>query len=103
MKTLTPLSFALVLVGCNQPVFPTLQTIEQTVAADLAAGKTDQQMASDVCADLGGTATTDAVCADAVTLVQDAVTILIDSGALAEPAMANAKKYKAAHSGLVKP
>ena len=90
------------LAGCQQveAAFPALEKIEQTVAADLAAGKTDEQMASDVCADLGGSASTDAACADAVTLVQDAVTLLVDSGALSGSALANAKSYRARHSGL---
>lgn len=78
--------------------FPVLTTIEQTVADDLAAGKTDAQIASDVCADLGGSAQTDAICANAEQLVQVTITALIDSGVLSGLALTNAKAYVVRHA-----
>ena len=78
--------------------FPVLNTIEQTVAADLAAGKTDPQIASDICADLGGSTQTDAVCANAEQLAQTIITALIDSGALSGLALTNGQAYMARHA-----
>jgi hypothetical protein len=90
--------------GCQQvqAAFPTLNAIEQVVAKDLAAGVTDAQMASDVCAVLGGSALTDAVCADATQLVVDAVNFLLDSGSVTGVARTNALSYKARHAAGAK-
>lgn len=85
-------------MGCGQPVFPTLSAIEQTIANDLAAGKSDAQIASDVCADLGGTAQTDAVCANVEVIVQDAIALLVSTGVLKGVALDNAHAYQLRHS-----
>jgi len=94
----------LLLVGCGQPVFPTLQKIEQTVVDDLSASppKSDAQIAADVCADLGGTSATDAVCADVETTVQDVIVVLLDTGALPAIGRARGQQYLAAHPRAAK-
>lgn len=91
----------IVLLGCTQvdSALNALDKAVQVVQADLEAGKTDEQIAADVCAAEGGSATTDAVCAGVTYLVQDAVQILIDSGALSPAAMQRAKQYQGAHPG----
>lgn len=96
-RTISVAVVALTLVGCGQPLFPTLSAIEQTVASDLAAGKNDAQIASDVCADLGGSSSTDAVCANVEVLVQDAIALLIDAGVLKGVALQNAHAYQLRH------
>lgn len=87
--------------ACGQPVFPTLSAIEQTIATDLAAGKSDAQIASDVCADLGGSSSTDAVCGGVETIVQDVITVLIDTGVISGKALENAKSYQLRHASSV--
>ena len=86
-------------VGCQQiqAAFPTLDKIEAVVAADFEAGDSDETIAADVCKTLGGTSSTDAVCADVTQLVVDAVTFLVDSGTLSAKAKANAVAYKLRH------
>ena len=93
------LCIAVALVACNQPVLPTVDKILNVVSADLQAGDSDPQIASDVCKALGGSAPTDAVCADVTVLVEDAVTILIDSGAISGVALSNGRAYQARHAG----
>jgi len=96
VRQLAALGVGTCLLGCqSQAAFPVLDKVEQVVAADLAGGASDQQMASDVCAALGGTATTDAVCADVATIIQDTIAMLIDSGALKGAALENAKSKRA--------
>jgi hypothetical protein len=85
------------ILACKGPVFPTLTAIEQTVVQDLQAGKSDAQIASDVCADLGGGAATDAACAGVETVVADIITVLIDTGVLSGKSAENGKAYKARH------
>jgi hypothetical protein len=94
------IGLALGVGGCSWlkgTAFPMVDKIETTVQNDLEAGDTDQQIASDVCADLGGTATTDAVCANVTTLVVDAIAILTDSGVLSHKAKTNGVAYLARH------
>ena len=88
----------LVALACGKPVFPLLTTLEATIAADLEAGDSDEQMASDVCKDLGGTALTDAVCADATGIVVDIVTSLLDAKVLGPKAHARAMGYLASRA-----
>lgn len=83
--------------ACAQPVLPTIVKVEQVVEADLAAGVSDSQLASDVCKALGGSATTDAICANVPALISDAVALIIDSGVLGDPAVPNAQAYMARH------
>ena len=92
---------AAVLVACNQPVLPTIDKVINVVTADLQATPpaSDSQIDSDVCKALGGSAATDAVCADVPVLVADAIAILIDTGTIAGPAMSNARAYQARHPG----
>jgi len=78
------------LTGCKGPIFPEIQAVEQVVAADLEAGKTDAQIASDVCAALGGTSTTDAICGGVATLITDVVMVLLDTGVLSQKGQVNA-------------
>jgi hypothetical protein len=72
------------LAACKviEAVFPKLDTIEQVVAADLAAGYSAPQIDSDVCKALGGNALTDAICADVTQIVVDVIPFLLDSGAV---------------------
>ena len=84
-------------IACGKPLFPTLTTIEQTVLNDLTQGKTPSQIDSDVCADLGGTPSTDAVCADVTNMVLAAITLLSDAGLIPAGALPAAQAYKAAH------
>lgn len=92
--------------GCGQPVLPIAAAITNVVANDLAQGKSDAQIASDVCQALGGTSTQDAVCASVETLIQDAITLLIDTGVIKTPqgprqvppeVVASARAYRARH------
>lgn len=86
------------LPACKTPVFPVIDGIANVVAQDLAAGKSDAQIASDVCQFLGGTSQQDAVCANVETLIQDAVALLIDTGVLSAKQLENAKAWQAAHA-----
>jgi hypothetical protein len=90
-----------VLAGCKGPVFPVLESIEQTVATDLASGASDEQMASDVCKDLGGSALTDSVCAGAAAIVTDVVAALVESGSISGATLDHAHVYQSRHA--VKP
>lgn len=60
------------------------------------------QIASDVCKAMGGSASTDAVCAGAETLVQDVILYLVDSGTISPPALARGREYLAAHPKVAK-
>jgi hypothetical protein len=97
-------AFILWQVACAQvqAAFPTLQKIEQTIANDLQAGAGDEQMAADVCSDLGGTALTDAICAGAAGIVTDVVTLLVDSGQVQGPALSNAHAYQVRHATVAR-
>lgn len=92
-------AFALLVVACTtlQAAFPFLDKVEQVVAADLANGASDAQMASDVCAALGGSSTTDAICASSERLIQDVIVALVDSGVLKGKAAENGHAYLARH------
>lgn len=86
-------------VACKGAVVPTVLDVVNVVEKDLEAGDTPAQIDSDVCAALGGTATTDAVCADVTVLVQDAIALLVDGGVLKNKpaALAAVASYTAAH------
>ncbi len=88
----------LFVVGCKGANFPSLDGIEKIVVQDLSNGATDQQIGLDVCTFLGGTAQTDAVCANVGQLVADAITLLIDTGVLQGQAAARGKAYLVAHA-----
>jgi hypothetical protein len=92
------------LAGCQQlqAAFPVLDKVEAVVAADFEAGDSDETIAADVCKALGGTASTDAVCANVTQLVSDAVAFLVDSGFLSAKAKANAIAYQGRHPKLSK-
>ena len=94
-------SFAIALclsaVGCTGSSLPTYFNAIQVVLADYQAGKPDPQIASDLCAALGGTSATDVVCANTEIVLQDIVTYLIDTGLLSGVALDRAKTYMAAH------
>lgn len=95
------LAFGSSQLACNGAVFPTLQKIEQIVQADLEANppKTDAQIASDVCAALGGSSETDAVCADVEITIADVVSVLIDAGLLSTVGKARGRTYRGLHAG----
>jgi len=84
-------------LACSKALFPTLNAVEQTVLTDLEAGKTDTQIASDVCADLGGTAQTDAICADVAGIINAAITLLMTTGLMSPAAQKNAQAYRMGH------
>ncbi len=96
---LAGLLLAAYLAGCSaiQAAFPTLDKVEQVVAADLANGVSDAQMASDVCNALGGSSTTDAICASTERLIQDVIVALVDAGILKGKAAENGHAYLARH------
>jgi hypothetical protein len=80
---------ALLLIGlgvmqtaCSQPAVPVLVNVVQVVETDLQAGDGLPQIDSDVCKALGGSATTDAICANVTVLVEDALQLLLDGGKL---------------------
>jgi hypothetical protein len=87
-------------IACNGPVFPQIDAVERVVAKDLAEGRSDSQIASDVCAVLGGRSTTDAVCADVELVVADTIRLLTTSGVLSGPALTRAHGWLGAHPGL---
>lgn len=103
MKKMLLGAAAYLMVACGQPVLPTIDKVINVVQQDLEAGDTDAQIASDVCAALGGSATTDAVCANAPALISDAVTILLDSGLLSAKGQATARDYKTRHTAAAAP
>lgn len=74
------------LVACDtlKAALPELTAIENVIVADLTANDNDGQIASDVCKALGGTAMTDAVCANVTNIVADVVQSQLESGALAK-------------------
>jgi len=104
-SALVALSLGIVAVpstACKGPVLPVAENIVSVVEADLAAGKTDAQIASDVCSALGGSSATDAICASTETVVQDVITYLIDSGIISGVALERGKAYMAAHPKAAK-
>jgi hypothetical protein len=85
---------AVLLPGCNPSTLPTIDTVLNVVAADIQAGDAPPQIDSDVCKALGGSTTTDAVCANVTLLVEDALQLLLDGGKITS---AQAAPYLAAH------
>jgi hypothetical protein len=83
--------------ACKGSALPTIAAVVQIVEADLIANVGDAQLSSDVCKALGGTASTDAICAAVPGLIQDAITLLIDAGVLPPSALATAQTYMTAH------
>ena len=83
--------------ACKGSALPVAENIVAVVLADLQAGKSDSQIAADVCAALGGSSATDAVCSGAEQLVADVITYLVDSGTLSSSTLANAQAYQARH------
>ena len=76
------IALAVATPACKGPILPAAANVIQVVLDDYKAGKSDSQIASDVCAALGGTSSTDAVCASTEVVLQDVVTYLIDAGLL---------------------
>lgn len=62
---------------------PVAANVVAIVERDFRAGDGAPQISSDVCKALGGSAPTDLACAGVAVLVQDALSLLIDSGVLA--------------------
>ena len=91
-------ALALMVIGCNGALFPMLDTVAKTVLSDLEAGKPDPQIASDVCAVLGGTSVQDQTCANVETVIQDTITTLVDLGLLKGVALTNGRSYQARHA-----
>lgn len=87
---------ALGISGCKGPIGPQIVDVAGIVLADLEAGDSPSQISSDVCHALGGTATTDAVCADVTTIVADIITDLIAKGRLSPTGEARARLTLAA-------
>ena len=71
--------------------------IDQTFELFDKLGATDAQLSFDVCAFLGGSAQTDAVCANVGPLIADTIDLLIAMGVLQGPALAHGKAYLAVH------
>ena len=89
-------------VGCKGSALPAVENVVSVVLADIEAGKSDSAIASDVCAALGGTSATDAICASTEVVVQDVIMYLIDAGVLSASAMPRAKDYLARHPKVSK-
>lgn len=83
--------------ACKGSALPVFEQVVAVVEADLKNNVSDSQMASDVCQAMGGTATTDAVCAGVEVVIRDAVQLLIDSGVLSGNPLARAKSYMSDH------
>lgn len=84
---------AVLLMGCTAAFFPTLDKVEQLVLNDLAAGKTPEQVEADVATLLCGSNVAP-LCVDAVVVVNDVVTVLVDTGVLAKNPVALATAQK---------
>jgi hypothetical protein len=97
------LGLGYVLTACKGPLYPELQAVEQVVANDLASGATDAQMASDVCKALGGSALTDAVCSGVETVIQDVLTVLLETNSLSPEVAQKAHEYLGLHRVVVVP
>lgn len=82
---------ALLLPGCKQALFPTLDAIESVVATDLGKGATIDQIENDVCAQVFSSTLADAACGDVTNLVTDALEMLISTGSISGPALENGK------------
>ncbi len=102
-KNLTPPMAMFLLLGatvrCTPAQVAEWSRAEVDVAADLASGVSEAQMASDVCRDFGGSGPTDALCANVPAILQDIINLLVDSGKVSGAALANAKSYQMAHAG----
>lgn len=81
--------------GCTPAQFAELTQLEQDVSAGLAAGDSDAVLASIVCRDLGGSTTTDAVCADAATILADTIALLVDGHWIGGVALAHGREFRA--------
>lgn len=79
MKNLLPIALLALACGCSafDAAFPEVGNIVSIVAKDFAAGDGEAQIASDVCAALGGTASTDVICSDVATVIADAIGLLL--------------------------
>lgn len=90
----------LALAACNA-VFPVVKDLSTIVLDDIEAGDGQAQIASDVCKALGGTSTTDAVCADVSTLIVNIITDLLAKGKLSAVGETRARvmlsSFKAPH------
>jgi hypothetical protein len=72
--------------GCKESALPVAEDIVQIVLADYAKGDVDSQIASDVCAELGGSSLTDTVCGDATQILADVLQYLLDAHQLSNQA-----------------
>ena len=89
--------------ACTPATVPTLVAVLQIVEADVQAGDAPPQIDSDVCKALGGSATTDAICAGVTVLVQDALQLLLDGGKLTPAQVQTANAYYAVHPKATAP
>lgn len=87
---------ALGISGCKGPIGPQIVDVAGIVLADLEAGDSPSQIASDVCKAFGGNAATDAVCADVPTVIATIITDLIEKGKLSPTGEARARLTLAA-------
>jgi hypothetical protein len=87
-------------IACTPAQVSTVDTVLNVVAADVQAGDAPPQIDSDVCKALGGSATTDAICANVTLLVEDALQLLLDGGKITS---AQAATYLAAHPKTTAP
>ena len=91
--------------ACSQvspAVFPILDKVEQTVLADIEAGKGLPQITIDVAAVVAAQLVPEQISPDVDRLVEDALTLLIDSGLVPANWLTAAKGMKAeVHAKLV--
>jgi hypothetical protein len=89
---------ALMLPACKSTTLPSFLNLVSVVEADLVAGDGEAQISSDVCKALGGSALTDAVCANVGTIIYDIVVYLVDGGNLPPAAAKWGHDFLASHS-----
>lgn len=78
MKIITTVTgFGLLVVACTAAQFAKVESVADTIVHDVQVGDTEAQIASDVCADLGGSALTDAVCGDVATVIAGIIPVLL--------------------------
>jgi len=83
--------------ACKPSTLPTIVNVADIVLHDIQAGDAPAQIDSDVCQALGGSVTTDAVCASVTVLVQDAIALLLDGGSLTPAQVTTANAYMTVH------
>ena len=67
----------LVAAACTSAQVAKVESVADTIIHDVQVGDTEAQIASDVCADLGGSSLTDVVCGDVATVIAGIIPVLL--------------------------